>query len=123
DGLAADLDTLVQALRQLHCAGGAEAELARGLLLQGRGGERRLRVAPDALLLDLADLEVAGLDGGHGGLRCTLVAEIQAVELAPVELGEAGGEGLALTGAEIGLDAPVFLGAELLDLGLALADQ
>src|SRR3546814_10374602 len=72
---------------------------------------------------DVCSSDLAGLDGGDRGLGGTRVAEVQAVELAAVELGEAGGERPALAGAEIGLDAPVLLGAELLDLGLALADQ
>ena len=61
-GLAADIDALVELLRQPHGLLRAEAELARGLLLQRRGGERRVRIALDALLLDRADVEAAGLD-------------------------------------------------------------
>ena len=41
--LAADVDAFVKALGDLHGARGAEAELARGLLLQGGGDERRPR--------------------------------------------------------------------------------
>ncbi len=123
DRLAVDVHALVEALGELHGSGRAEAELARRLLLQGRGGERRLRVAPDALLVDLGDGEVAGLDRRHRGLGVGFVGDVQAVELAAVEVGQAGGERLPLPGPEVGLDAPVFLGPELLDLGLALADQ
>ena len=55
DGLAADVDALVEALRDLHGARWREAELARGLLLQRRGGEGRVRVALRGLRLDRGD--------------------------------------------------------------------
>ena len=41
----ADVDAFVQLLRDAHGLLRAEAELARGFLLQGRGGERRRRIA------------------------------------------------------------------------------
>ena len=63
-GLAADIDAFVELLRQPHGLLRAEAQLARRLLLQRRGGERRMRVALDALLLDRADVEPPGLDRG-----------------------------------------------------------
>ena len=62
DGLAADIDAFVELLRRAHRLLRAEAQLARGLLLQGGGGERGGGIAPDALLLDRADVELAGLD-------------------------------------------------------------
>src|SRR5690606_39157238 len=43
-GLAADLDAFVEALRNPHRVAGTEAKLARGFLLQRRGGEGRLRI-------------------------------------------------------------------------------
>src|SRR6266702_3852379 len=36
DGFAADIDALIELLRSAHRLGGAESELARGFLLQGR---------------------------------------------------------------------------------------
>ena len=53
DGLAADIDAFIEPLRQLHRACRGEAELARGLLLQGRGLEGRVGVALDRLGLDI----------------------------------------------------------------------
>src|SRR3954453_15183467 len=50
--LTGQVDPLVQALRDLHRAPRAEAELARSLLLQGRGRERRRRGPLAPLLLD-----------------------------------------------------------------------
>ena len=55
DGLAADVDAFIEALGDLHRLLGREAELARGVHLQGRGGERRVRVALHALLVDRDD--------------------------------------------------------------------
>ena len=121
--LAAEIGTLEQALGRLHRPVGREAELARGLLLQGRGAERRGRVAAHLLLLDLGHGKVAGQDRLHGAARVGLGLEVEAVELLSVEMGQAGGEGLALIRAQQGLDRPVFLRDEGLDLGLALADE
>jgi hypothetical protein len=54
DRAAADVDALVELLRGAHGALRGEAELARGLLLQRRGDERRRRVALALLALDRA---------------------------------------------------------------------
>ena len=62
DRLAVQIDALEQALGGAHGAIGAEAELARRLLLQGGGRERRRRMALDLLLLDALDPERARLD-------------------------------------------------------------
>ena len=75
-----------------------------------------------------------GLDARHGEgpgraellagpLRRRGVAQVEALELAAVQLGQAGGEGLPPGGFEAGLDGPVLARPEGLDLGLPLADQ
>ena len=64
DGLAADVDSLIELLCRLHGALRRKAELARSFLLQSRGGEGRGRRAPGGLLLDSRNLEGRGLDGG-----------------------------------------------------------
>ena len=121
--LAAEVDALEQALRGLHRAVGREPQLARGLLLQGRGAEGRRRVAADLLLLDRVDHEVARGDRLHRAPCRRLVAQRELVEPSAVELGEPGLEGSPLRVLEQGLHGPVFLGVEGQDLGLALADQ
>ena len=68
DRLAADVDAFVQALGHLHGLARREAELARGLLLQRRGGERCVRIAPHRLLLHRRDAEVALLDSRLDGV-------------------------------------------------------
>ena len=62
-----DVPALVQPLRDLHRAGGAEAELARGFLLHRRGAERGVRTARVGLGLDRANRErLVGERGGEG---------------------------------------------------------
>ena len=124
DRVAVEIDALVEPLRDRHRPGRAEAELARGFLLQGRGRERRKRVAANFAMLDRGDAEPAGLQdrvGGGAGLR--LAVEIEAVEPLAVEMRQSGGEALARLGREIDLDRPVFARAERLDFTFALADQ
>jgi hypothetical protein len=122
-GLAADVDTFIQALRDAHRGRGADAQLARGLLLQGRGDERRRRVATHLAAVDRGHRKGAAFDLSLGRLRALLVVEVELLELAAIEMGEAGLQGLLLGGAEDGIDRPVFAGLEDLDLGFALADQ
>ena len=68
DRAVADVDALVEALGDLHGARGREAELARGLLLQGGGGEGRIGVALDRLRFDRGDREPRGLERRLEGL-------------------------------------------------------
>ena len=89
DRLAIERDALEQALRGAHRAIGAEAELARRFLLQGRGRERRRRMALHLALLEALDREVARLDRGDRALRVRLVGEVELVELPVVEPGQA----------------------------------
>ncbi len=123
DGLAIDVGALEQALGGAHGARCAKAQLARGLLLQGRGRERRRRVALDLLLLEVLDRELAALDQVEGALGGGFVGEIEAVQLLAVEPGKAGREGLVARRREGRLDAPIFARQEGVDLGFALADQ
>ena len=74
--------------------GGADAQLARGFLLQGRGDEGRRRVAPHLAAVDRGDGEGAALDLALGLLGALLVVEVELVELAAVEMGEARLEGV-----------------------------
>ncbi len=117
-----DRARFVERLRAPHRVAGREAELARRLLLQGRGGERRRGVALDRLGLDPLDRKAPVLDrllGSHGR---ALVAQRHLVELFAVERYQTRGEGRAIL-LEIGDDRPVFLGLERLDLTLAVDDN
>src|SRR5258707_5917662 len=107
--LAADIDAFVETLRQRHRPARAETELARGFLLQGRGGEGRLRVALDLTTLDLADGEAGGsLDRIRCRPRLGFAAEREFIELLAVEMGEAGGGFLPRLGTGGDPDRPIF---------------
>ncbi len=121
--LAVDLDAFVKPLRDLHGAAGGETELAGGFLLQRRGGEGRVRVAPRGLALDGGDGEARGLDARNDVGRRLLVRNVELAEFPAVECDEAGDEGGAATRLHVGFDGPVFLAAEGLNLQLAVADE
>ena len=55
DGALAHVYAFVQLLGSAHGAVGGHAQFAHGLLLQGRGGKRRGRVAAAFFLLDFDD--------------------------------------------------------------------
>ena len=121
-GFAADVHALIKLLRHLHRALGVEAQFAGGFLLQGRGDEGRRGVALDRFAFHLADVEILRLDQGDRACCIGFAAKRQLVELLAVQLGQARGE-VALRHCHIGVDRPVFLGAESLDLQLAFTDQ
>ena len=50
--LAANIDTFIKLLRDLHCPAGAKSQFAAGFLLQGRSCEGRCRIAADRFLFD-----------------------------------------------------------------------
>ena len=122
-GLAVELDPLVKRLGEAHGLAHAEAELARGLLLEGRGGEGRDGVAPGLVAFEGGDAEdpladpPGGLPGDGGG------RERRAVERRPVEPAQARREGAAAVRRDAGVDRPVLGRLERLDFGLAGADE
>jgi len=123
DRLAADADALVEPLRHAHGVAGAESQLARRLLLQRRGDERRRRIAADLLALDGGDGIAPRLGRSHGAQRRRLVREVELLQLAAVEVGQRRRQRLAALLGEDALDRPVLARAEVLNLRLALADQ
>ena len=120
---AAHRDAFVELLGHLHGAPRGEAQLARGLLLQGGGGEGGRRIALDPLGLDRGDAVAAGVDECGRLLGRSLVAERVLAELLAVEGSEAGHHALAPGRVEIDLDRPVLARLERLDLKFARADQ
>ena len=116
---------LVELLRHPHGAAGGEAELARGLLLQGRGGEGRGRAALALLAGDVGDVERAAGSRGDalaGGLGGFAIGNGELLELLPVQAHQLGGERLRGMG-ELGGDRPVLAALEGLDLLFALDDH
>ncbi len=117
-----DRARFVERLRAAHGVLRRETELARGLLLQGRCGERRRGVALQRLGLDALHGEAPGFHRGLGLHRDALIAEAEALQLHALERHEPRVEfrPVVLHPCQ---HAPVFLRAERLDLALPLDDQ
>ena len=122
DRIAADIDAFIQTLRRLHRARDGEAELARRFLLQRRGRERRRRIAAHRLGVDFGDDELAGLHRRERAVRGSSIANIEAADLLAFKRGETRGECVGLR-AQRGVERPIFLRFEALDLHLAIGDQ
>src|SRR5262249_16708778 len=101
----------------VHGLLGREAELARGLLLQGGRGERGGRVAPHRLLLHRRDAERPTLDSRLDGAGRGLVLDVQPVDLLAGDGRQPGAELLALGGGRGGLEGQEFGGLEGFDPG------
>ncbi len=123
DSLAAEVDAFIEALGHLHRLLGREPELARGVHLQGGGGEGGERIALHGLLVDGNDGELAFLDRGLDGVGLVGILDVELLQCGAVYGIEAGGELLALARRHRRFDGPVFVAAEGLDLGLAVADE
>src|SRR6516164_11476221 len=131
DAALADVLPLVQLLGETHGAARVEAELARRLLLQRRGGEGRCRVAAALLAVDRQHAQRPGRGRG-GARRCAhrilglarrrLVGEAELLDLLAPILQELQRKGLAAVRA-LAFDGPVLLRDEGSDLLLALADH
>ena len=119
----ADVDAFIEALGDLHGARRREAELARRLLLQGRGGERRIRVALDRLRFDRGDREVRLLQRGLECFGLRARADVEPVDLLAVGADQTGGEGRVRLRSQMGDDRPIFARNEPFDLELAVADD
>src|SRR5665811_1421255 len=122
-GFAAEIDTFIEALGELHGLARREAELARGLLLKRRGGEGRGRMAALRLALDIGDGETSAFECRLQLLGMTLVGDVELLKLLAFGGDKSCLEGFLLAGGELGGDRPIFLGPELLDLQLAVADE
>ncbi len=117
-----DRAILIQALRDSHGVIGGKAQLARRFLLQGGGGEGRRRIAGGGFGLDAGHAEAPRLDIGLGRKRIAFVADGEPVDLVPAPPAQPRGERRAVM-LKGGGHRPIFLGAERLDLALALDDQ
>ncbi|MBA7681328.1 hypothetical protein ES703_89666 [subsurface metagenome] len=122
-GLAADVDAFVQPLRDAHGVRRREAELAARFLLQGRGGEGRLRIAARGPGFDGCDFKESRLDRLLQFLGFGAGADIEALDLLAVGADQARLEGIAARRRQGRDQRPVFPGDELLDFEFAVADQ
>ena len=100
DRLAADFHALIEPLRDAHGLGRSKPELARGFLLQGRGGEGRIGVALGGLGLDVRDREGGKLQIALEGLGLLALADIEAGDLLTVGADETRVEHAAILGRE-----------------------
>ena len=121
--LAAELDALVQPLRRVHGLGDGEAEPARCLLLQGRGGEGRRRRPAQRVARDRRHREPRRADAPGRILREGRRREALRPGRGPVETAKRGREDRAVRRPELRPDRPVPARDEGLDLHLAFADQ
>ena len=122
-GLATDVDALIKPLRDAHGVRRREAELAAGLLLQGRSGEGRVGIAPRRLGLDAADGKVRRLDGTLEVFGFRAAADVEPRQLLAVGADQARLEGVAARRRQGRDQRPVFTRDETLDFLLAVADQ
>ena len=122
-GLAADVDALIQPLRDPHGMRRREAELAAGFLLQRRGGEGGLRIAARRLGFHGRHGEIRGLDRPLEIFRFGAGADVEALDLLAVGADQPRLEGLAARGGQGRHQRPVFARNELLDFKFAVTDQ
>ncbi len=118
--LGAEFDAFIEALGDHHGALDGHAKFARGVLLELGGGERRQRVAAALGALDGLHGPGGGLQGIDDALGLLFVGDLQ---LFAIDADETGIEGGRFGGVEAGVEGPVFLFLELLDLALALDDE
>ena len=122
-GLAADVDAFIQPLRDPHGMRRRKAELAAGFLLQRRGGEGRLRIAPRRFCLDRGDREVRGLDRLFEIFGLGAGADIEPLDLLAVGADQTRLEGVAARRRQRCDQRPVFARNEFFDFEFAVADQ
>src|ERR1039457_4966057 len=118
--LVAEFDTFIEALRDHHGALYAEAQLARGILLQLAGSKWRSGIATPLFLFRRTD-DPAGLFKRQADFLGVLAVGDFDFLLAFAE--KARVECRRLIGGEIGIDRPVFFFFEGLNFAFAIDDQ
>ncbi len=123
DGLAADIDALIEPLCDPHGVRRREAQLSARLLLQGRRGERRLRMPFDRLGLDRGHRERCGLEGLLERFGLGARTDIETLQLLAVGPDETRFEGFVAGCRKRGDQRPIFAADEFFDLKLAVANE
>src|SRR5690606_24702842 len=123
DSLAADIEALIELLRDLHGARCVEAEIGRGGLLQCRGGEGRSRVAPDRLRLDAIDHIGGAVEQSLEAIGVLTGLDRTVLQALAVGRYEARLELVAARRLQEGGEIPVFFRDEALDLRFPVADE
>src|SRR5436305_12146326 len=115
----AELDAFVQALRDHHGALHTETQLARSVLLQLAGGERRRGIATALLVINAPHYPIGFFQRDADLFRFLAVANL---DLFFTFSNESRVESRRLAGGEVGINGPVFLLLEGLDLALTFDD-
>ncbi len=123
DRLAADVHALIKLLRHPHRDFGRHAQFARGFLLQGRGGEGRVRVALGGFCLHRNDAENRCFQIAFEGLGLGAGADVEPRNFLAVGADEARGERRPGLVAQMRDERPIFALDEFFDLKLAVADE
>ena len=122
-GLAADIDAFIEPLRDPHGVRRRKTEFAAGFLLQCRGGERRLRIAPRRPCLDAGNREAGRLDRFLEIFGFRARANVEALNLLAVGADQPRLECFGARGRHGRDQRPVFARDEFFDLQFAVADQ
>ena len=123
DGFAADVDALVESLREPHGVRRCEAELAACFLLHSGGGKRRRRVAPGRPCLNRGDAEGGRLQSRLEGLGLGTGTDIEPGDFLAVCADQARLERLVAWRRQRGHQRPVFARDELLDLEFPVTNK
>ncbi len=116
----AEFHAFIQALRDHHRALHAEAQLARGILLQLAGSERRRGVAAAFFLVDRPNQPISVLERCADLFRILAVRDLNLLFTLAQEPGVECGR---LAGREVRVDRPIFFFLERFDLAFAFHDQ
>ena len=123
DGLAADIDALIEPLRHPHRMRRREAELAARFLLQRRGGEGGVGVPLHRLGFHRRDCEGRGFQILLEAFGVRAGADVEALQLLAVGADEARFEGFVARRRQRRQQRPIFLADEFLDVELAVGDE
>ena len=116
----AQFHTLIKALRDHHGAFDAEAQLARGVLLQFAGGKRRSGIAPALFAIDCPDQPV-GLFQSSADFICFLT--VVNFDLLFALAKKTGVECRRLGPCKVSINGPIFLLLEGFDFPLAFDNE
>ena len=123
NSLAADTHTLIKVLRRLHGFASTKVELSRCFLLHRRGRKRWCRVTACLFALNLACGEFPSFNCGNRLIGEVLRIDCELAHLFAIQARERSFEIIAARSLECGIDRPVFLGLEHLNIKFAFANQ
>ncbi len=120
---AVDLHAFVEPLGETHGDCRSKAELSARLLLHGRGGEGRRRIAPCGLCLDRRHLEGGVLEVSGERFGFGAGADVETLDLLSVRADQARFEHFVARRRKLGEDRPILFRDEFLDFEFAIANK